>query len=96
MVNIPTFTIKINQIWVNMPYMDPMGYIINLLCIYIYIYLCFFSYHTLVLMHNTRKNMNKHVVPPVPHLHAEEIPKLVPPMADPPFRVPPKGPAVDD
>ena len=22
---LPTFTIKINQMWVNIPYMDPMG-----------------------------------------------------------------------
>ena len=25
MVYLPTFTIKINQMWVNIPYMDPMG-----------------------------------------------------------------------
>ena len=26
-VYLPTFTIKINQMLVNIPYMDPMGYI---------------------------------------------------------------------
>ena len=26
MVYLPTFTIKISQMWVNIPYMDPMGY----------------------------------------------------------------------
>ena len=26
MVYLPTFTIKINQMLVNIPYMDPMGY----------------------------------------------------------------------
>ena len=25
MVYSPTFTMKINQMWVNIPYMDPMG-----------------------------------------------------------------------
>ena len=35
MVYFPTFTIKINQMWVNIPYMDPVGYI------YIYIFLEF-------------------------------------------------------
>ena len=28
MVYLPTFTIKINQMYVNIPYMDPIGYII--------------------------------------------------------------------
>ena len=32
LVYLPTFTMKINQMWVNIPYMDPMGMELYIFC----------------------------------------------------------------